>query len=419
MSMLYFSELPAQTITLPIAEFFLALSMVLFFSKGMAPTKRTLLLIIFGLSIVVSYYGLSYFYMFYLLLALPLLLLLQRLKVAPQSQEFTSRSLRGSALSGNYVTLFVLFCLAWYMYVSSGSPFNSLIRIGDQIYSALITEFLSPLGREELVLQAIGLGPAAVGLEQNISRAIHYATQFFIIIGIAQLMRDWRRTRFYPEYVGLSLANFAILAMAIALPYFASQMHTVRTYQITLLVLAPFCVLGGEAIFCWLFRMYPLRRVRGLATSTYLRLVVILVLVPYFLFQSGFIGAFTGSVGRMTLSLYEKDHYFLTQPEIRAREWLGEVGKNRVYSDSYGYTYLFPELGGRSMRLPFDAEQISPDSYIFLRRWNIIHNEVLLSKKVGARTVSELIDLESDSAFSDTLDSRNKIYDSGLARIYR
>ncbi len=418
-SMPYFSELPAQTITLPIAELFLTLSILLFLSKEMAATKRALLLIIFGLSIVVSHYGLSYIYMFYLLLALPLLLL-QRLNVAPQSQEPTNRSPQRNTLTGTYVALFVVFCLAWYMYISSGSPLNSIIRIGDHLYSTLITEFLSPMAREESIMQAIGLGPGAVGLEQNISRAIYYITFLFIVVGVIQLITNLRKTRFHPEYVAFSLTSMALLAMCVILPYFASQLHMIRTYHIALLFLAPFCVLGGETFFRWLSRIFSLRRVRGLATSTYLRLVVMLVLVPYFLFQMGFIGTLTGSVQTMTLALYEGDHNFFTQPETRAREWLEDAGGNSaVYSDAYAEAQLHQELGSRSIRLPFDAEQIPQDSYIFLRRWNIVHDEILLTRMVGARVIPERINLESENAFSDALGSRNKIYDSGWAQILK
>ena len=270
---------------------------------------------------------------------------------------------------------------------------------------------------------AIGFGPGAVGVEQHISRALYYATFLFIVVGVVQLITNLRKTRFQLEYVAFSLTSMVLLAMSVILPYFASAINMSRFYHIALFFLAPFCVLGGEAIFRWLFRIFSLRRVRGLATSTYLRLVVILVLVPYFLFQIGFIGTLTGSIQTMTLSLYEKDHNFFTQPETRAREWLGEVvedaGDFAIYSDSYAQMPLFQKFAGRSILLPFDADKIPQDSYIFLRRWNIINNEALLFKTVGAQVTPERINLESDSAFSDALDSRNKIYDSGWAQILK
>lgn len=419
MSMPVFSSEAVGKATQSVAELFLALSILLFVSKEMAAIKRTLLLLIFSLSVVVSHYGLSYIYILYLLIALPLLFFYHA-KMTPQSQEPANRSLQRDTLTGTYVVLFVVFCLSWYMYISTGSPFYSVVRIGDHIYSSLSTEFLSLLAREESVMQAIGLGAGAVGVEQSISLVIYHATQLFIVAGIIQLMANLRKMRFHREYVAMSLASMVLLALCVILPYFASALNMTRIYHITLLFLAPFCVLGGEAIFRWLSRIFSLFSLRGLATSTYLRLVVILVLVPYFLFQIGLIGALTGSLQTMTLALYEKDHSFFTQPETRAREWLGDAGGEfAIYSDAYGEAHLHQEFGGRSIRLPFDPEQIPQDSYIFLRRWNIINNEVLLFKMMGVRPIPERINLESDSAFSDALDSRNKIYDSGLAQIYR
>jgi uncharacterized membrane protein len=404
----------------PIAELFLALSILLFLSKEMVATKRTLLLIVFGFSIVVSHYGLSYIYMFYLLLVLPLLLL-QRLYVTRQPQELSIRSVHGSTLSSNYVMLFVVLTLAWYMYISSGSLLISITRIGGHIYSSLLTELFSPEAREALVLQALGGGSSPIGIRGWIFKAISHATQFFIVVGVVYLITNLRKMRFHPEYVAMVLVSLVILAMSIVVPYFASSLGIIRIYHIALIFLAPFCVLGGMAVFRWLFRVFSLHRPRILATSAQLSLVVTLVLAPYFLFNTGFIHELTGDEPTlMALSLYEADYDFLTQPEIRAREWLGNAGGNFVvYSDAYAAPHLFQEFGSRSIRLPFDAEQIPQGSYIFLRRWNIIHNELLLLKKVGSRLIPERINLESDSAFSDALGSRNKIYDSGWAQIYR
>lgn len=397
---------------MPIAELFLALSILLFLAKGMVISKRATLLIIFGLSIVVSHYGISYIYMLYLLIALPLLFLLASRMV---------KEWRRSTLTTTYVMLFIVFSLAWYMYVSTGSPFYSLVRIGGHIYSSLGTELFSPGAREVAITQAVGLGPWAVEVESKISRIIYHATQLFITVGIIELMVNLRKTRFHREYVAMSLTSMVILAISFILPYFAYPLGIGRIYHITLFFLAPFCILGGMAIFRWLFRAFPFLSFRKLATSAHLNLVVIPVLVPFFLFQTNFINELTGSTSRaMPLALYEEDFVFSTRPEIYARQWLGRVAtsKSIMYSDNYGREPLFQEFAFRSVEFPFEGQQIRQDSYIFLRRWNVVHGEVITFQKIGAQQTAGHIDLEDAPALSKELRERNKIYDSGTAQVY-
>lgn len=444
----FFMSMPAFFSSMPthareeIAHLFFALSILLFVDKGMAVSKRAVLLIIFGLSIVVSHYGLSYFYIFYLVMTWSLLFLCRsdtvrelwqgevarfgklrhRVDTISPTLKPSKASLQRSTLSGTYTMLFIVFCLAWYMYVSSGSSINAVVRIGDHIYTVLDTEMFSLTARNSAILQAVGLAPMRGGeIEWEIARIFQYVTQFFIMVGILGLFANRCKTRFHPEYTTMSIVSLVILAMCIILPYFASYISIIRIYHITLFFLAPFCIIGGVTVFHWLSRMLSLCSLNSLTSSAHLRFVVILVLVPYFLFSTGFIFHLTGATpSSMPLSLYETDWSFFTKSEVFAREWLVNVGSNHiVYSDSHGRTQMHQKFSGSSLIIPFDPKQMRQDSYIFLRRWNIVHDELLLYRPVGAQFIWEYIDLKSGSEFQNALGDRNKIYDCGWAQIIR
>ncbi|MBT9132482.1 MAG: hypothetical protein DDT32_01262 [Syntrophomonadaceae bacterium] len=346
----FFSEM-MQLARQQIAELFLGLSILLFLSKEMAMTKRATLLIIFALSIVVSHYGLSYIYMLYLLMALPLLFLWRSTTAKDLWERIAARFSKSrpghsdqseesrpfaiaqgdkinnpprSTLTATYVMLFIVFCLAWYMYVTSGSTFSAIVRIGDHVYSGLITDFFLLEARDQHIVQALGLMPMRGGeVEWEIARIFQYVTQLFIVVGIVGLIASWRKTGFHPEYAALSLVSMVILAMCIILPYAASAINMSRAYHITLFFLSPFCILGGIATFRWLFRMLRLHRLRN--DHTFLKLVVISVAVPYFLFTTGFIFELTGATPTsMPLSFHKADWHVLTTPEIRATKWLAD-----------------------------------------------------------------------------------------------
>ncbi len=423
------------TMRMPIAELFLATSILLFVSKEMTPFKRATLLIIFGLSIVVSHYGTSYIYMLYLLIGLSLLLLwrsstakdlLERiavrfskfrhaLNIIPQSPKLADSSLSGSTLTVNYVVLFIVFGLAWYMYVSSGSPLNSIVGVGEHIYSSLRTEFFSLSGRDAHVVQALGLAPMR-GREVawEIARIFQYITQLFIVIGILGLITNLHKTRFHLEYAAMSLVSMVIIGFSIILPYFALALNMSRIYHIALFFLAPFCVLGGIATFRWLFRVLRLHRPRG--DNIFLKLVVISVLVPYFLFTTGFIFQITGATPiSVPLSLYKADWPYYSESEMHASIWLSKTPEDRkVYGDDYCRALLrYGGVSGVRKGFPPDIE-VDEDSYIFLRRWNVIHGEVLVSTRGQGRAFTyENLD-EIELLKSPRVD---KVYDSKEAQV--
>lgn len=420
-----------------VAELFLALSMLLILDKRMVLGKRGFLLVIFGFSIAVSHYGVSYIYMLYLLMALPLLLLsrseagrkiymslIRRFSkfrysedITTSSTELASRIQTKSTLNVSYVVLFIIFCLVWYMYIGGGYLFRSVVIIGEDIFSTIITDFFAFGARDPMIWQALGLtSMRALDVEWEIARIFQYLTQIFIVVGIVGLISNLHKTKFHPEYSALSLANMVILAMCIIIPSFAA-LNMARMYHITLLFLAPFFILGGITVCRWLFRIPRAPRLRNLTTSFSLSLVVTLVLIPYFFFNTGFIFALTGATPTsLSLSLYEADWPFVTDAEASAGTWLAELavkdvpiysGRERFFYTKHPMKYVF------SFR---EAEQPLETSYVYLRRWNILHGEIRYEGKHGIAPI--YIDLDEVPILSDA-DAWDRIYNNGDTQVLR
>jgi uncharacterized membrane protein len=209
-----------------------------------------------------------------------------------------------------------------------------------------------------------------------------------------------------------------ILAGSIILPHFAAQINMSRIYHITLFFLAPFCILGGIATFRWLFQTLRLHRFQG--NPTFLKLVAISVLAPYFLFTTGFIFELTGATPTsQALSLHRADFPVLSSAETRASEWLANMAGDdfAIYGDSYGVGPLVQWSGYRTRFLPSAAQHIHYPSYIFLRHWNIAHNEVKAFRMVGVQEVIEYIDIKTGTDLGNALRERSKIYDNGWAQV--
>lgn len=433
-----------------IAELFLALSILLFVSKEMATIKRTTLLIIFGFSIVASHYGLSYIYVLYLLMAMPWLLLRRgdavkgmwrsaitrfsklrhRLSTTHQSSKLTSEPRPRSTLSVMYAVLFIFFLLAWYMNVGSGVPLDTAIRVVNWVYSGVMPlpaeEVVGPLpaifdleARDPTVSLALGLAPpAADSAQRETFRILQWLTQFFIVVGILGLIASWRKTRFHPEYAVMSLASMVIIAMCIILPYLTFFLSMTRIYHITLFFLAPFCILGGITVFKWLFRLVPTGLFRASSNPIYLNLVVVLVLIPYLLFNTGFIFEVSGDTPTSISLNAEKDYPRFNEREVSGKEWLSlnKEEATKVFADQFGWLLLREYIPRQQLGTFWGETLKTPDNtYIYLRSWNVKQGEVALSWEDHLK----YIDLRRSPFGEEVLAHRNKIYDNGGAQVYR
>lgn len=268
-----------------IAEIFFVLLTMLIIDINIEIYKKTILSIIFSISLVVSHYGLSYLFMFSLIFVLLLLFstenpTIKRLwemfyyqmrtngkrakgenlpfkKIVSPKECYTSYAMNkeGSVISINFVLLYTVFVLAWFMYVSNSSVLNTVIHIGEQIANTIFIEFLSPDASRGAAI----LSRESVSLLHRTNKVLQLAIPILISIGLLNVLLKYRETKFEREYIGFSLFWFAICLASIAIPYFA-VMNPERLYRLSLFFMAPFAVIGGimvfNAIIIKLFRFF-------------------------------------------------------------------------------------------------------------------------------------------------------------------
>lgn len=417
------------------AEFFFALSILLFVDKAMATGKRATLLIIFGFCVIVSHYGLSYFYLFYLLLAFLLISLTRSAILRHLWTKLSTSFSRGghsdppvaapvnpahetsppSTLSMTFVMLIIVFGFAWYLYVSSGSgPVNAIVDIGRQLYSNLSDIFIRET-RDPSVLMAIGLAsPQAVSVQKNIFLAIQYITQVFIVVGGIRLLFSLRKTKFQPVFIAMTLVSGLLLVMCIILPFFSGFFNISRIYHVTLFLLAFFCILGGVTILQGLRRLVPTRVSRTLNDTVYLRIIAVLILIPYLLFFTGFIYEVTGDTQTSISLAPENFSYTITrEQDIIAARWLSEKNSRAtIKCDDHAHKILsaygfFP----KSQLVIFNPQDIEKTevNFVFLSRGNAMQDEILVYYETDKEYKSQRVSLENETLFQQD----NKIYDNG------
>ena len=425
------------------AMLFFVLLILSMLDKKIDVSKRAALSIIFSFSMVVSHYGTTYITIFYIFMAWFLLSFMKN--TIGDSENANQKN--SKTIPVTFIILYSVMAVSWYMYVSSSTAFNSIVHIGDHVYYSIYTDFLNPAAREGSVMSAIGIHEPAQSLARFISRYIFHATQLFIIVGVIRLLIQRNKMKFEREYIALTLVSTVIILMCIMLPFFSGKLHMDRIYLILLFFLSPFCILGGETVFKGILKSFRLVSSRfkrklvrisnqngynkkdnrhqntTLSTNKIYVLLVFIVLVPYFLFNTGFVWEVTGdaptsislSMERTKKSGDENATILLAggsyKQNVFSARWLSKSRdkKNPVYSDTASYWYILPSYGmifpSRVLR---NTTRVGDNSYIYLSHRNIVNGLMSIGKWSDYNTTE----------ISPLLWENNKIYTNSDSEIY-
>lgn len=410
-----------------IAELFLVLLILSLIDKNMNKIKRSFLFIVFGISLALSHYGLSYIYMFCLISAWLILVLVdypamqklrnnfysefgrKREKLAgnPKSLKIEDRT-----ISSTFVLLFITFTLTWYIYVSSSSAFNAIVNIGDHIASSIYTDFLNPEAAEGLRMMLIETHSPL----HHTNKIINYLNQIFIITGCIVLLLKHREMKFEKEYATFSILNLGICFAGVSIPFFAA-LNMTRVYHITLIFLAPFCVIGGITVFRVISRVVKVSWTNKSMESSLKVLSVYFVI--FLLFSTGFIyevaddNPVSKSLSQDKLLVFRG---LIHEQDMVGAEWLAVHRDNSipVYADVYTHAdvtlwaYGFVPIE-QVIRVIGEPRKIKDDSYVFLSYVNVVWDAIFFFPEQNPILYS----LHNTTYFHHVHNHKNKIYDNG------
>lgn len=434
-----------------VAELMLVLILMIMVSEQLDVTKRSIMAIIFGMSIIVAHYGLAYIMMIILLISIMILYLLDKnltktfgeyltkiyhvnrinafiksfsgylpLSIASDNREDYEISTKirqyrsiikksRIIITPPFIALFMLFLLIWYIYTSNSTIFQSFIDIGrsiiDNIYS-----FMDPSATQGLSL----VMEEQTTLLRNLQKNFYLISQLFISIGVLALLFGKDGMKFKKEFKSLSLAAFIVLVAGVVLPFFSSQMNTTRLYHVALIILAPFCVLGIMKIanFFKLFLKLKLFSMFNLSRN-YLFTFISLFFVVFLFFNTGLVYQVLDDAHPTSFALSTSyDFPKFNQKEVNSGEWLEKYSNNTVYADKYRASVLGSMVSTKEIPAYFDL--VDSGSYVFLGTVNIARKQILTYQMVGANIAVN----EGYRSPEEILNGRSKIYDDGGAYVY-
>lgn len=440
----FFSEM-LQLARQEIAELFLALIVMLLVDRSMQKARWAFMFVVFAAGLVLSHYGLTIIFIGTVALGWAFVYIASRLG----RNAFRDMNRR---LGPMLILALVAFCAIWYIYTSSANPFVTIVDVSykvEQPLEKMATEYLTP----ETPVVTPSPGTAVVtpapgqatptptpkpittqpiqlitsgGESSPLHRMFVYLlilTQGILVIGmLTALFARWPMN-IRREFYGLALANLLMLGAALVLPNFASSLNTTRVYQIALIFLAPFFVLGWVNVFKALGKATR-RSMAGTLSVAVALLSVFLVF--YLIFNTGMIFEVAKDVP-MSYSLDRQGanvSYTIYNTFERAGAlWTIDVqqaiaaSQNQSYtpplfSDTYRWLFLQDWNTSRSYQIPGVAADTPKGAYVYLGTYNVLNHRAIEVTSTGQSQDVALVDL---SALEST---RNRIYANGGSEVY-
>ena len=419
-----------------LAIFFVALAVMVFFNDKIDPLKKRILFIVFMLSMVVSHYSTTYIFFFIILFCWLVVEIL--LRIFSFKKDITS----------TIVILFFAFIFFWYSQVTD-VPFKSGVGFIGNTFSELNNFFIEE-SRAPQFKQLTGQ-ELAYPILSRANLAFTWGTFILIGLGVLTMLKStvklknpvFLKTKFEMEYLVMAMACSGLLVVMVALPFVSRGYGIPRLYSLVLVILSVCFVIGGMTLSHFLSKertgakketLFACKKGlrENISQQTFKKhfasksvgsengsevlayLIILLILIPYFLFMSGAMYQIFGAPTSLNLNSEGKgyDIEYLHDSESCAAKWLMENAEedSRINTADYHGTRKLMSQGkipsGRCSHKYF-FNHLKINGYIYLS-----YNNVVTGK------LAEKNELYNMREYSDAFFDKSKIYDNRGSEVY-
>jgi uncharacterized membrane protein len=434
-----------------IAEVFFMLLILLFLSQNIREPKKSILIIIFGASMVISHYSTAIIFIAVSIIAWMMTIKpiskflyislnsifnffmkslrvfdfirisvrkkrplqfhkLYKMKFNLKNQSYNllqKPSNNYTLLDKAFIAFLVVFAITWFFYMTQSSIFDATFGTIFAVTGA-IGDLFDPVASQGTMVIMSNLP-----IFQSIEKYCFLISQMFIVVGVVALF--FGKNKFNNEFKLFSIITLLVLILSVVLPYVGSSLNVDRIFHIALFFLSVFFVTGFLIMIRYVSKFLKLN-IKSKETSLYILSVFLII---FFLFSSSLVYQIFDQEkdGRFALDNTVK-FASLNQAEIGSIEWLysSDYSNYTIYTDN---TFFNPVGSFRSRDVDNSENVVGlsnnnidinfNNSYIFLAPYNIMTNQYYTY-------------IEENNTFYDfyrpNLTSRmNIIYDNSQSRI--
>ena len=244
---------------------------------------------------------------------------------------------------------------------------------------------------------------------RSIALILHLFIEFLIGIGILLLILRRVKYKFDENYNLFSVIMFFMLFLVVFVPFLAGALNPDRFYQIALILLSIFFVVGWLGFSEILNKLFRLNISKKSLYKNSIRIMAVFLAVSL-LFNSGVIYELVGDKPTSMILHTTMDGPKFNEMEISGATWISEYQiNNTVYADSYRIL-LLNGFSSDKISLKFGG-YMNQSSYLFLGTNNIENNTYGISDQ-GSNI---LLYYNAQNLTS----SKSRIYDDGGSQIYQ
>ncbi|MCE5338467.1 MAG: DUF2206 domain-containing protein [Methanomicrobiaceae archaeon] len=411
------------------AELFLCLLLLLMVDRHMSQLNRNLLIILFSIAIVFSHYAIASIFLLILIGCALTVLFLRIIRPCVLSSKFKSiqhiknndsEQLRPNKVNfqlilSKYIFFYMIIVIAYAILVTQSSTFNALVLIGKSIVSGMDLGFINPETTQSLALvQAI-----PKEMIDKIYKMLQIVPVCLISVGVIRDLIKPETEVLNQEYRIFSLQAFLLCVACFGLPYFAATINTSRMYHISLIFLAPYCIIGGTFI---------IKRLGGMISNNFpqkkslqIMTIFLIIFIP---FNSGLIYERPGEIDPIQSppDISNRPHFY--QSEFIAASWMSsniDSSDQTIYTDTFN-TYLLNYAGAPYRFIVGDNNiEINYEdvSYLYFGKNNLVNHRVWVSAP-GEDVRQAFASVSIDSTTTSKIDlNMNTLYDNGDANVYK
>ena len=389
------------------AIFFAALTVMVFLTNKIEPSKRMFLFITFIISIIISHYSTAYLFFFVILFTW------FTVEVVSKKYKINKK------LTFTCVLLFFATIFLWYSQITV-VPFDAGVRYFESTFSSLNVFFLEEL-RDPGYEQLLGKG-LKHGIMSRINFFVVWGSFTLIGIGVLTILSkykemsslsgittekpDFLKTKFEAEFLAMALACTGILALTVALPFVSTGYGIDRLYSLAVVILSVCFVIGGIVLS------------KHLKVQTYL--IILLILIPYFLMVTGVSHQIAGIPASIILNSEGVNRYdaeYLHDYESCSAKWLKNYAAkgDKLYSDRFGIYKLISQgdFSPRSIDHTSFPERKKINGYLYLNYNNVVNRNVTKQDRTEGDVMIDISD------YADTFIGKNKIYANGGSEVHK
>ena len=409
----FFLKMP-MLVKQQLSEIFLSLMLfALICSKQKASYRFFLTLsLLFGFSMIVSHYTVSYLF---IIICYIYLLLKQMLKR-------TDLEVKDLPISLSFVLFITVVTISWFMNIASGYSFITPVKVSAKILAAE-SSYVSGM----TTAKVHGIGTTGIFI-------LTIITLLFIAIGLMYTLIKLLRNP--TAYADTLEGGYFLLAISASMPlivYFGGfgSLDLPRFVHLMYIFTSPYILIGFYSFYYLLCKISKNFKVNDKLAN---KLIIPLFLMLFFIFNSGMVNELTNEPPIGVLGFGDVEHPIISTQDVYCSAFLLSHADtlDSVWVDGYvgppifngGYIKAEPKLNmleviGRSegikpMGIPLDTNSFKKNnSYFFFTTWNTQHYVSIPKYRSSGFRLAELkkINLHKGELGVFLMKECNKIYD--------